>query len=404
MRTPSYDPAALEIEIGPRGEVTVTSANRALVQNWLVANGVPSARAKAMKLSTLWKCYNRPRYMTAVLAHLSGTGAAVDDDGDDTAAEVANDVAPVAAPAISTPCPVVTAAPTDAATQLAGLIQTLAAGAINEARVIELIREHAPERVVERIVIDAPAGRVALPDELRHAAFPEVLACTLANIPVMLVGPAGAGKTTLGKQVAAALSLSFAHVGAVSSRYELSGFVDANGRYQRTSFRDAFEHGGVFLFDEIDGSDPGALLWCNAAIANGMCAFPDGNVERHADFRLIAAANTFGRGADRVYVGRNQLDGATLDRFAVIEFDYDEGLERALFGDTAWTARVQQVRGAIFGLQLRYVVSPRAIDHGVRLLAAGLPQERVEAITVWKGMAAADRQKIEHACMGRVAA
>ena len=34
-----------------------------------------------------------------------------------------------------------------------------------------------------------------------------------------------------------------------------------------------------------------------------------------------------------IYVGRNQLDGATLDRFAVIEFEYDEEIEKNLCED-----------------------------------------------------------------------
>src|SRR5690606_16360641 len=38
-------------------------------------------------------------------------------------------------------------------------------------------------------------------------------------------------------------------------------------------------------------------------------------------------ANTYGRGNDRLYVGRNQLDEATLDRFRIgtIPMDYDSG-------------------------------------------------------------------------------
>jgi MoxR-like ATPase len=407
MRTPSYDPAALEAQIGPRdGTSGVTSANRHLVQNWLVANGVPSARAKAMKLSTLWKCYNRPKYLTAVVAHIDGRATSADVDalgspGVDEAFDYpsASEV-PAAIESVATIAPTLAPA-SDAGAQLAMLIQSLAAGAINEARVLELIREHAPVQTIERVIVERASGaRIVLSNAPRHSAFEDVLACVAANIPVMLVGPAGAGKTTLGKQIGEALELSFAHVGAVMSRYELSGFVDAQGRYQQTAFRDAYEHGGVFLFDEIDASDAGALLWCNAAIANGMCAFPDGNIERHADFRLIAAANTFGRGADRVYVGRNQLDGATLDRFAVIDFDYDETLERAVFGDTAWTRRVEGIRAAIASLRLRHVVSPRAVDYGARLLAAGMPQTRVEAMVIWKGLPAADSAKIEAAVTG----
>ncbi|MCH7728630.1 MAG: hypothetical protein IH991_19420, partial [Planctomycetes bacterium] len=72
------------------------------------------------------------------------------------------------------------------------------------------------------------------------------------------------------------------------------------------------------------------LVVVNAALANGHLRLPDGTtVDRHADFVCAAAANTFGTGADRQYVGRNQLDAATLDRFAAcrLAFDYDVDLE-----------------------------------------------------------------------------
>lgn len=288
----------------------------------------------------------------------------------------------------------------DAVRMLTRGIQAIAGQAINETRVIELIQEHAPIREIvrERIIVQAGDATRELPEGLRHERFPEVLAAALANIPVMLVGPAGSGKTTLGHQIAATMERPFGHTGAVTSRFELSGFIDAHGNYQATPFFQAYTEGHVFLFDEVDGSDPAALLWCNTAIANGFCAFPHGEYQRHPNFRLIAAANTYGNGADRVYAGRNQLDGASLDRFITIDFGYDEKLERALFGDTDWTTRVQSVRRAVDHLKLRHVVSSRAIDYGRKLLEAGLPQDRVEAMTLWKGLDSATVSKIEMRC------
>jgi hypothetical protein len=41
-------------------------------------------------------------------------------------------------------------------------------------------------------------------------------------------------------------------------------------------------------------------------------------------FVCIAAANTFGTGADRQYVGRNQLDESTLDRFRIGQIELDD--------------------------------------------------------------------------------
>jgi cobaltochelatase CobS len=85
----------------------------------------------------------------------------------------------------------------------------------------------------------------------------------------------------------------------------------------------------------------------------------------------IAAGNTFGRGASREYVGRQQLDAATLDRFTVFEVDYDEALELAIAGNDDWTRYVQKVRKAVEREKVRAIVSPRASISGAKLLAVG---------------------------------
>ncbi len=131
---------------------------------------------------------------------------------------------------------------------------------------------------------------------------------------------------------------------------------------------------------------PDALLAFNAALANGHADFPDGAINRHENFVCMAAANTFGRGADRVYVGRNQLDGASLDRFCVINIDYDEKLERALTGNDSWVDYVQKIRSAIFELKIRHIVSPRASISGAKLLHAGLDKDFVKQSVIWKGL------------------
>jgi MoxR-like ATPase len=195
-------------------------------------------------------------------------------------------------------------------------------------------------------------------------------------------------------QVAEALGRPFHMAARVSSEYALIGFIDAGGTYHRTAFREAYEHGGVFLFDEIDASDADALTAFNAALANGHAVFPDTMVKRHPDFAAIAAGNTFGRGADRQYVGRNQLDAATLDRFQVFEIDYDNQLELAIAGNDEWARYVQKVRAAIDKEKVRHVVSPRASIIGARFLAAGMARKQVEECCIWKGLDEAQRARI----------
>lgn len=227
-----------------------------------------------------------------------------------------------------------------------------------------------------------------LKDEPRHFLFPEILQTVNANVPTALVGPAGSGKSTVGEQIADALDFKFYLQNAVTGTHELAGYMDANGKYNTTTFRQAFENGGLLFIDEVDTSDPGALKWANSALANGRAMFPDkpDPVNRHPKFRVIIAANTFGTGADRMYVGANQLDASTLDRFVFFDFGYDEKLETALAGNIDWAKRVQELRAAAFAEKARIVISPRASINGAKLIAAGWKQELVEERVIWKGI------------------
>jgi cobaltochelatase CobS len=198
--------------------------------------------------------------------------------------------------------------------------------------------------------------------------------------------PAGSGKTTAAINCAKALGIPFHFTGAIASEFKLTGFINAQGQIVSTEFRKAYESGGLFLFDEIDASYPQAVLAFNAALANDYMDFPDKRVERHKDFYCIAAANTFGQGADRQYIGRNQLDAASLDRFVFIDWKFDENLERELAANVDWVNFVQEVRRVIVELKIRHVVSPRASIFGAKLLANGLSRKMVEKSVIWKGL------------------
>lgn len=241
-------------------------------------------------------------------------------------------------------------------------------------------------------------GKAVAKVEGAHREFSTLLHILAAGCHAFLAGPAGSGKTTAARECAKALGLPFFFTGAVANEFKLTGFRDAQGNYAKTPFRLWCEQGGIFLWDEIDASDARALLSFNAALANGVCEFPDGEiVTLHPTCRAVAAANTFGGGADRVYVGRNQLDAASLDRFAFLAWDYDEALETRIAGNADWTRHVQTVRKAVETLKLRAVVSPRASIMGAKLLAQGVRRNVVETLTIWKGMDAATVAKVRAA-------
>jgi MoxR-like ATPase len=190
------------------------------------------------------------------------------------------------------------------------------------------------------------------------------------------------------------------------------GFIHATGECVRTPLREAFEHGGVFLLDECDAGSPAVMVTLNSLVGNRWASFPDGMVEAHPDFRLIAGANCFGTGADRQYVGRQQQDAAMLDRFAFVELGYDQRIIRSAMGlppgdgEAAsyqvadrphgkalnailerWHRRVLDVAKRVEQQQVRAIVGARAAILGAALLRNGVAWDSVERMLLWKGMA-----------------
>ena len=201
----------------------------------------------------------------------------------------------------------------------------------------------------------------------RHRDFPKLVGALSAGLMPMLVGPAGTGKSTAVEQAAFELGFNFYTSNRVQMSYELTGYKDAGGKYQPTQFYEAYKNGGVFFLDEIDGSSPEALVTINTAMAQGYMNFPDGKVYMHKDFRLAAAGNTYGTGADAQYVGRNELDAATLDRFVVIKWDYDKKLEKKIIKDDEFLKFGWALRDAIAKLKLPIIISTRGLINMYKL-------------------------------------
>lgn len=410
VNVPSMTPEQAEAELGPRGTLEVNRFNRGAVKKWLVARGYPAGFVGGLSYIEMQNAYNRT----------SGEGLAQLDKKLATAREdlggaVDASEAETAVPAVPTAVavPPTNGAAHDKAQQLLDLLRSLGGvdrGLVESivadklavlqsdlaATLPDLIAVHAPVKTIEvRNVDTGVTNNVGL----THKSFPELLACIAANVPVMMVGPAGSGKTMAFEQACAALDIPFRMNGATTGAHEYLGYKDAHGNYHVTPYRQSYEHGGGYLADELDGSDPAAPLVINAGIANGSQAFPDSAdpIKRHDGFRIAAATNTYGNGADRQYVGRNQLDASTTDRFAVIDWDYDEDLERAVCANVDWAARCHAVRAAMRRLDVRHIVSFRAIVNGAKLLAAGLSQDKVERMTIWKGLPADTRARVEGA-------
>lgn len=266
---------------------------------------------------------------------------------------------------------------------------------------VQALAEDVAERTVHRLRQIAAPATIAVSLNGRepkiiagrqHPQFQKVLQLVGAGVNVLLVGPAGCGKSHLCEQVATALELPFGAISgsAGASEAQLTGRLlptGEGGRFEYVSspFVELYEEGGVFLFDELDAFDPNMLLVVNSALANGhihiearKASGHDAWVKRHENSVLLGAANTYGTsGGGTLYVGRSQLDAATLDRWYVVEMDYDTALEEEASDPRllhwAWSLR-QKVREA----GLRRVVSTRLIQKGTKALKAGLPLKEVK--------------------------
>lgn len=220
-----------------------------------------------------------------------------------------------------------------------------------------------------------------------HEKFDEVLQIVNLDIPVYLTGKAGTGKNVICKQVAEALGLDFYFTNAVTQEYKLTGFIDANGKYQETQFYKAFTKGGVFFLDEMDGSIPEVLIILNAAIANRYFDFPIGKVEAHPNFRIIAAGNTLGTGADNNYTGRYCLDRASLDRFALINIDYSPKIEKAMaLNNMDLVNFAHAFRKATDSMGIECLFSYRTINRIAKLEQVFSNLKEVIQISLLKGM------------------
>lgn len=281
--------------------------------------------------------------------------------------------------------------------EVADFIERLMNGGVDESRIIELIKEHAPKSDIVRVEVKEK-GEIREVDGLAHKLLPTVIKKLSGGVNVYLAGPAGSGKTTIARQCAQAFDIPFHFTGAIFQKYELTGFIDANGNYQTTPFREAFEHGGLLLWDEIDASASEALVAFNAGIGNGIYAFPDKTITAHPDFKVMAAGNTKGKGATREYNGRNALDGSSLDRFVLIDIDYDEILEEHAAhnaflqagGDDKNVTIVEEIARAVrcarkkaSDLRLTCIISPRATIDACKLVAVGFTIGEALKASLW---------------------
>lgn len=248
--------------------------------------------------------------------------------------------------------------------------------------------EEVPEEVEQVVEPEAPPSVEVPKGKIRHEKYETIKTCLSCGIPVYLAGPAGSGKNHTVEQIARELGWNFYFTNSVQQEYKLTGFIDAGGEYHETEFFKACmdDTECVFFLDEMDASIPDVLVLLNAAIANGYFEFPCGRVD-FEKVHFVAAGNTVGSGADDMYTGRMVLDQATLDRFAIIEFDYDKNVELKLSkGNTQLLEFIRDLRQTAKTKGIRATFSYRCIMMVTKLEAAGMNTKEILKIAVLKGL------------------
>lgn len=255
-----------------------------------------------------------------------------------------------------------------------------------------------PRKASEKIKDEMQESGIEIPEvkmneedfdkPILHKAYEDIRDCLECGIPVYLAGPAGAGKNYTVEQIAHEFGWNFYFSNSVQQEYKLTGFIDAGGKFHETEFYKACtdENDCIFFLDEMDASIPEVLILLNAAIANGYFEFPTGRVNlEHVHF--VAAGNTVGSGADDVYSGRMVIDQATLDRFAIIEFDYDKRVELNITkGNTELVNFIHDLRNQAKEKGIRATFSLRCLTMVTKLEKQGMKLEKIIAIAVMKGL------------------
>lgn len=224
--------------------------------------------------------------------------------------------------------------------------------------------------------------------EVHHEQYETIKTCLQSNIPIYLAGPTGSGKNYTVEQIAEELGWDFYFSNSVQQEFKLTGFIDAGGKFHETEFYKACvsENDSVFFLDEMDASIPEVLVLLNAAIANGYFEFPTGRVNLNK-VHFVAAGNTVGSGADEMYTGRLVLDQATLDRFAIIEFDYSIKIEMAITNNNIELIKfIRDLRKQAEENGIRAIFSYRCFTMVTKLEKSGMAFEMILKIVVFKGL------------------
>lgn len=234
------------------------------------------------------------------------------------------------------------------------------------------------------------------------------------NLPVLLVGETGVGKTSAVRYIAATTknSLRRVNVNGSMTAEDFVGqlLVDGSGTYWKDGvLTEAMRNGYWIVIDEINAASAEILFVLHSLLDDDryivLTDSPTREIVRaHPNFRIFATMNPPER-----YAGTKELNKALLSRFALtltvpipppsIEYGTISGADTALPEHEQTTLRsfVAELRGSYQREELDVFVSPRDIAHIIRLyMFTGSLVKAVELTIAARG-SQAERKAIMHA-------
>ena len=203
------------------------------------------------------------------------------------------------------------------------------------AQVEELKNRPTTSGTVINITIDGNTTKTEVKG-IVNPKFARILKYLANGENVYMYGPAGTGKNVTAKQCAEALDMPIFYNNTIYTKYDLCGYMDANGQYVPTTFYNFMKSPkGLYFMDEYDNSQSSALVCFNDVLEDKKYTFPNGETlyldENH---KIIAAGNTNGQGATEEYNDRYVIDESNRSRFMFVSVTYDSAVEKSIVGNS----------------------------------------------------------------------
>ena len=305
------------------------------------------------------------------------------------------------------------------AAHILGVVQVLNDGALgNVSGALDVIQDMAREMAARALAAQKPAAFVApgavSAEYITPAWFSDAVTVLGApgQLDLLLIGPAGTGKTRAGLELAKALGkpctmFDFRADMRRGDVFFSQQIVDGETVYALAPFLESVQRDEVTVINEPFSLDPERMLAFNGLFESGQRSIstPLGVIKRHEGNRIVLASNTAGRSESRLHKGPQAQDSSTLSRVVPMRIDVDPKVEKGMARlaglspkDGAWVvAQVRALRTAVDRAQLCHEVTPRAITQIGALVGAGMGRERAANMVLLGALELSERAKVQAA-------